>query len=162
MGSIEWAILVGAVAMAANVIHWRFRRSERFLCPPHSNKVIAIGLIVALAMFVFAVLFKFNVLPAEPMIFTVAGLVVGHETYSLWLRHQWRISGLAVANSNLAIEAIGDSPTARFDYWAAYSLVRNQKPIKSSRKWPFQSTQVRQIFEHAIPAELTHFHVEAM
>ena len=77
-------------SVAANALHWRGRRGERFLYQPQSGWLRFIFAAWTIATVVTAILFLAGVIPVPAFLGFALGLTVGHELYSIARRQQQR------------------------------------------------------------------------
>ncbi len=156
-GSGVWFAII-----AANVVHWRFRRSERLFTLMNSKPMLVAFVVWMFATWILAILCWQKILPAEPFLFTLGGFLIASQLESIWVRHRWRKRLRDSGEAPSIIDVFASSPTAAFDRWSAERFV-GKSTVRPHHGWsPMQSEEVRDILSHATPEELRQFQVEAM
>ena len=77
-------------SVAANALHWRGRKDERFLYHPQSGWLRFTFVAWTIATVVTAVLFLAGVIPVPAFLGVALGLTIGHELYSIARRQHQR------------------------------------------------------------------------
>jgi flagellar biosynthesis component FlhA len=78
------------VSFAANLIHWRGRKDERFFHYPQSRWLRLLFNSAAVAVIATAVLFLFHVIPALPFLIAGFVLTLAQQFYSIAHRRAQR------------------------------------------------------------------------
>ena len=122
--------LCGLFLIALNLLHWRFRRTEKFFYFPTAGIPAKLYAALMVALFVTSVLFLAGIAPGILFTYIMYAYFAITQLYSIKTRNRIRRTGVAKA------EPQNPSTDLNFSTWS-----------------PFQSPEVRQICANLSPAE---------